>query len=123
MFNFGKVTAQVDLEYEEWCDNEYGTEVEQAFVAYDLGNGLYITAGRYESMLGLEAKEPTGLYQYSTAYSSSALGGIDGPSSISHKVLRLLHSLVICPMRFLFKMKLSIQRVLAFGDGITAPTV
>ena len=28
-------------------------------------------AGRYESTLGLEAKEPTGLYQYSTAYDSA----------------------------------------------------
>ena len=27
-----------------------------------------ITAGRYASMLGFEAYEPTGLYQYSTAY-------------------------------------------------------
>ena len=43
------------------------SEVEQAFVSYDLGNGLLLPAGRYESMLGLEAKEPTGLYQYSTA--------------------------------------------------------
>jgi len=65
MFNFGKVTAQIDLQYEE-ADND--TEVEQAFVSYDLGNGLSVTAGRYESVLGLEAKEPTGLYQYSTAY-------------------------------------------------------
>jgi len=65
MFNFGKVTAQVDLEYEE-AGND--TNVEQAFVSYDLGNGSAITAGRYESMLGLEAKEPTGLYQFSTAY-------------------------------------------------------
>ena len=43
-------------------------EVEQAFVNYALGNGDVITAGRYASMLGFEAFEPTGLYQYSTAY-------------------------------------------------------
>ena len=80
MFNFGKVTAQVDLEYEEsgGVNNESGTAVEQAFVSYDHGGGIAITAGRYETMLGLEAKEPTGLYQYSTAY-GSVLGGIDGP--------------------------------------------
>jgi len=65
LFNFGKVTAQVDLEYEEAGG---ATNVEQAFVSYDLGNGSALTMGRYESMLGLEAKEPTGLYQYSTAY-------------------------------------------------------
>ena len=69
MFNFGKVTGQIDLEYEgDNGRNDSGVEVEQAFVNYDLGNGLTITAGRYESVLGLEAKEPTGLYQYSTAY-------------------------------------------------------
>ncbi len=39
-----------------------------------LGNGDVITAGRYASMLGFEAYEPTGLYQYSTAYT---LGGDD----------------------------------------------
>jgi predicted porin len=65
LFNFGKVTAQVDLEYEEAGGD---TNVEQAFVSYDLGNGSALTMGRYESMLGLEAKEPTGLYQFSTAY-------------------------------------------------------
>jgi len=73
MFNFGKVTAQVDLEYEEGTDS---TEVEQAFVNFDLGNGLVVTTGRYESVLGLEAKEPTGLYQYSTAYDFGAAGTV-----------------------------------------------
>ena len=82
LFNFGKVTAQVDLEYQgdNNRDNDDGVEVEQAFVNYDLGNGLTITAGRYESGLGLEAKEPTGLYQYSTAYdfgSTNNGGGAD----------------------------------------------
>ena len=73
LFNFGKVTAQVDLEYEEGTDT---TEVEQAFVNFDLGNGLVVTTGRYESVLGLEAKEPTGLYQYSTAYDFGAAGTV-----------------------------------------------
>jgi hypothetical protein len=68
LFNFDAVTAQIDLEYEDGDeDNEDG--VEQAFVNYALGNGDVITAGRYASMLGFEAYEPTGLYQYSTAYS------------------------------------------------------
>jgi hypothetical protein len=71
MFNFGKVTAQVDLQYENGANGDDDeTEVEQAFVNYDLGNSLTITTGRYESTLGLEAKEPTGLYQYSTAYAA-----------------------------------------------------
>jgi hypothetical protein len=75
LFNFGKVTAQIDLEYEEAGDE---TEVEQAFVSYDLGNGSALTMGRYESMLGLEAKEPTGLYQYSNAYSILSSEPFDG---------------------------------------------
>jgi len=75
LFNFGKVTARVDLQHEG--SNSYigrsqsqpeSTDVEQAFVSYDLGNGSALTMGRYESMLGLEAKEPTGLYQFSKAY-------------------------------------------------------
>ena len=72
LFDFDAVTAQVDLEYEEAGDD---TEVEQAFVNYALANGDVATAGRYASMLGFEAFEPTGLYQYSTAYVASGLPG------------------------------------------------
>lgn len=72
LFNFGKVTARVDLQHENNADGQNDNEVEQAFVSYDLGNGSALTMGRYESMLGLEAKEPTGLYQFSTAYDDEA---------------------------------------------------
>ena len=49
----------------KWSQQRVWHSVEQAFVSYDLGNGaLLLQHGRYESMLGLEAKEPTGLYQY-----------------------------------------------------------
>ena len=70
LFDFDAVTAQIDLEYEHE-DNE--DVVEQAFVNYALGNGDVVTAGRYASMLGFEAFEPTGLYQYSTAYDFSGI--------------------------------------------------
>ena len=70
MFDFDAVTAQIDLEYEDG-DNGEEDGVEQAFVNYALGNGDVVTAGRYASMLGFEAYEPTGLYQYSTAYDIS----------------------------------------------------
>ena len=73
LFNFDAVTAQIDLEYEDGDDDD-NEAVEQAFVNLALGNGDVITAGRYASMLGFEAYEPTGLYQYSTAYT---LGGDD----------------------------------------------
>jgi len=81
LFNFDPVTAQVDIEYEgetfarQDADGALGDTVdqdtvivEQAFVNYALGNGDVVTVGRYASMLGFEAYEPTGLYQYSTAY-------------------------------------------------------
>ena len=67
LFNFDAVTAQIDLEYEDGDDGD-NDGVEQAFVNLALSNGDVITAGRYASMLGFEAYEPTGLYQYSTAY-------------------------------------------------------
>jgi len=76
LFSQGAVSAQVDVEYEEIDDGT--TEIEQAFVTYDLGNGAALTAGRFASQLGFEAFEPTGLYQYSTAYSErTGLPGYD----------------------------------------------
>jgi hypothetical protein len=75
LFDFDPVTAQIDLEYEEAGDD---TEVEQAFVTYQLSgdnDGYAVTAGRYASMLGFEAFEPTGLYQYSLAYASNSIIG------------------------------------------------
>ena len=84
LFDFVAVTAQVDVEYEGESYDRQDTDgalgdtvsqdtviVEQAFVNYALGNGDVVTAGRYASMLGFEAYEPTGLYQYSTAYDIS----------------------------------------------------
>ena len=90
LFDFDTVTAQVDLEYEGSSravsvydqtndeDNEGeidSVNVEQAFANFSLDNGDVVTAGRYASMIGFEAFEPTGLYQYSTAYSVSGLPG------------------------------------------------
>ena len=73
LFNFDTVTAQVDLAYEGSDNSDYeDTDVEQAFVTYHLNDSSAITAGRYASMLGFEAFEPTGLYQSSFAYT----GGI-----------------------------------------------
>ena len=66
LFSAGAVSAQVDVEYEEAGNT---TEIEQAFVTYDLGNGGALPAGRFASQLGFEAFEPTGLYQVSGAYS------------------------------------------------------
>jgi hypothetical protein len=68
LFDFDVVTAQIDLQYEDLPGDS--TAVEQAFATYHFDNGAAITAGRYASMLGFEAFEPTGLYQYSFAYTS-----------------------------------------------------
>jgi hypothetical protein len=79
LFDFDTVTAQIDLQYEGDSndgdlDND-GELVEQAFVNLALANGDVVTAGRYGSMLGFEAFEPTGLYQNSFAYVASGLPG------------------------------------------------
>lgn len=78
LFDFDPVTAQIDLQYEDpangssidFEDESFsdGNVVEQAFATYHFDNGGAITAGRYASMLGFEAFEPTGLYQYSFSY-------------------------------------------------------
>jgi hypothetical protein len=78
LFNFAAVSAQVDTQLEgdgDGKDNADGGFVEQAFVNLPLANGDVVTVGRYASMLGFEAFEPTGLYQYSTAYGASGLPG------------------------------------------------
>jgi len=67
LLDFGAVSAQVDTEYTTAAGSG---ELDQAFVNYDLGNGITLTAGNYDSMLGFEAFEATGLYQASKAYES-----------------------------------------------------
>jgi hypothetical protein len=79
LFDFDVVTGQIDLEYEEAGDS---LEVEQAFATYHFDNGGAITAGRYASMLGFEAFEPTGLYQYSVAYDAQVVDTATLPGGI-----------------------------------------
>ena len=75
LFDFNPVTALIDFEYEE---NGEDLEVEQAFITYTFDEGKLknssIDAGRYASMLGFEAYERVGRYQFSTAYESAVLG-------------------------------------------------
>jgi hypothetical protein len=86
LFDFEAATAQVDLEYDGVSSD---ITAQQAFVNYALSGGSVVTVGRYESMLGFEAKKPTGLFQSSTAYSiptvnefnldfNTIYGGMDG---------------------------------------------
>ena len=75
LFDFDPVTAQIDLAHEgsDNADvpNNTNSLVEQAFATYHLDGGYAFTAGRFASQLGFEAFEPTGLYQYSFAYTAN----------------------------------------------------
>ncbi len=84
LFDFDTVTAQIDLAY-EGSDGDQETAVEQAFATYHFDNGGAITAGRFASMLGFEAFEPTGLYQFSFAYDYSILPGYAQGVKFTHE--------------------------------------
>ena len=92
LFDFDPVTAQIDFTHlgSDSSRNLQGSHagqpigargpvdidnagIEQAFATYHMDNGSAITAGLYASMLGFEAFEPTGLYQYSFAYDVDVL--------------------------------------------------
>jgi hypothetical protein len=79
LLDFDAVTAQADLQWEDGT----GCFVDQAFTSYSQSNGIVVTAGRYDSMLGFEASEPTGLFQYSGAYSSDTQTFIDNDVTYS----------------------------------------
>jgi hypothetical protein len=68
LFDFDPVTAQIDVQHLDGQGTSTGATVEQAFATYHFSDGSSFTAGRFASMLGFEAFEPTGLYQYSFAY-------------------------------------------------------
>ena len=79
LLDFDGVNTQIDL---EWVDRT-GYSVDQAFTSYSASNGIVFTAGHYDSMLGFEASEPTGLFQYSGAYSSDTETFIDNDVTYS----------------------------------------
>jgi len=69
LFDFDTVTAEVHLE----SSGQEAVGIEQAFVSYDVGNGISVTIGKYGSALGLEREDPGGLYTVSRAYTSDSL--------------------------------------------------
>ncbi|MGJ8637850.1 MAG: outer membrane beta-barrel protein [Opitutaceae bacterium] len=81
LFDFDPVTAQIDLQYEDPNGNDRD-EVEQAFATYHMDYGGKVTAGRYASMIGFEAFEPTGLYQYSAGYDAQVVDSVLLPGGI-----------------------------------------
>lgn len=59
----GIISGQIDLQY---VGDDI--EMEQAFFTWAITEAFSVTAGRFASLLGFEAFEPTGLYQFSFAY-------------------------------------------------------
>lgn len=74
--DYQELSAKIDFQYisEDIIEENEDEIVEQAYLSYEFRDGHSLTTGRYASMIGFEAFEPTGLYQYSTAYQSHALG-------------------------------------------------
>lgn len=63
--NYENVSGQIDIDTSGGLGS---LRIEQAFATYSITDMLSITAGRYDSSIGFDAFEPTGLYQFSLAY-------------------------------------------------------
>ncbi|MBT3540697.1 MAG: outer membrane beta-barrel protein, partial [Opitutae bacterium] len=75
MFDYasGPVSASVDIDF--GGNNAPGTDssgnydgdsnLEEAIITYDFGNGMSVTAGKMLSYMGFEAYDPTNMYQFS----------------------------------------------------------
>ena len=79
LFNVGGASGAIHLDdTERNGDTDGGEEssvnVEQAFIGYTLESGASLTIGKYGSELGLEREDPGGLYTFSRAYSTDAVG-------------------------------------------------
>jgi hypothetical protein len=81
LFGFGSVAAEVHADGD-------GTTlgIEQAFITYDVGNGIGVKIGKYGSALGLEREDPGGLYTVSRAYTSNALNLGDADNNTNEGV-------------------------------------
>ena len=65
-------------------DHGSTTVLEQAFISYDVGEGLSLVMGKYLSVSGWETAEPTGLYQHSTS-ATLVYGGYQHGVGVSYK--------------------------------------
>ena len=76
LFNVGGASGAIHLDDGDASDGdtESDVNVEQAFIGYSLENGVSLTIGKYGSELGFEREDPGGLYTYSRAYSTDAVG-------------------------------------------------
>lgn len=67
--NGSAVSALINVQYEE---DESETNIEEAYVTYEVDPSSSFTFGRFESALFFDDSEPTGLYQVSTAYANGS---------------------------------------------------
>ena len=88
--NGSPVTARINVQYEdgENEDGENQTEIEEAYVTYEVDPSSSFTFGRFESALFFDASEPTGLYQVSTAYSSEDIDLVQGIYDLGDQGIR-----------------------------------
>lgn len=92
IFSYDKVFAQVDIEAKSIVAGSSTVNVEQAFAGYQVNDNLSIISGRYLSALGLEANEPTGLYQYSNSYDAHGTLGFFSPIPAYNNGIKLTYS-------------------------------
>ena len=87
LYDFGnKLTAQVDLEYQDNDGSGEEVDVEQAYFTYGINDALSFKAGRFLSYSGWETEDPTGLYQFSgTGYAKYFYGGYQQGVSTYYK--------------------------------------
>jgi hypothetical protein len=72
-FNYstGPVSAAVGLDFGAISfagDADADSNLEEAYITYDFGNGFSVTGGRMLTYMGFEAFDPTNMYQFSYAY-------------------------------------------------------
>jgi len=87
LFGFGSVSAEVHLDS---TGGDLG--VEQAFVSYDVGNGIGVTIGKYGSALGLEREDPAGLYTVSRAYTAGSGLNLGDADTSTNEGVRFTYS-------------------------------
>ena len=78
MFDYssGPVSASVDIDFggnnapglDSRGNYDGDTNLEEAIITYDFGNGMSVTAGKMLTYMGFEAYDPTNMYQFSYAY-------------------------------------------------------
>ena len=73
LFDMGDVSARIDTQYTTDAVGDAVTELDQAFISYDVYGGT-VSVGGIDSQLGYEAFEAPGLYTNSFAYGTDATG-------------------------------------------------